>query len=313
MINLLYKKKTKDFIEMENMCLQKNFVVIDFEIAQVRKKNVPIDLLEIGAVYIEDCKIKDTYSSLIKPKNLIEERITNITNITNDMVENEKPVEIVFKDFYDWLKVKIDNGSILVAHNASSTDIAFLKELIDRFNYPSINLDFICTLKLSNYYFPNFHKHTLTNLCVCFDVPLETHHRALNDCIMTAKYFLKLRKNVVPLSLNNELDKVYQLGQRSLNYKNEIKIEHVKYWEKNIRKNSEKIIHRLYIQTNKEEFVYNIDDKYFYERDSKEELILTNKLYYSFVNYLEDKYKVEIKTKKEFITFINKQFLKNNI
>lgn len=308
MYNILnIKNKTLKIKEMENLCDNKNYVVIDFEIAQVGTTN----LLEIGAIYIEDLKINDQYSRLIKPNQPIQDKITEITHITNDMVKDESNENIVVNEFFKWLKPKLEKGAIIVAHNVSF-EKKILNAKIEEYNF-NYDLKYVCTYRLSSFYFPLYHKHTLDNLCLCFDVPLEQHHRALDDCIMTTKYFLKLYKNVIPLSKENKYDDIYNLMIRSLNYKNDINVSAINYWEKDIGKKKEKWLHRLYIYTNKDTYVYNLDDKLFYEKNNKsKELRITNKMFFSLCLYIENKFKVHISSKKEFYEFIKNQFLVEN-
>ncbi|WP_123905729.1 exonuclease domain-containing protein [Chryseobacterium sp. ERMR1:04] len=63
------------------------------------------NIIEIGAVKLDKktFEIKSEFSILIKPKHFpILPEITDITNITNEMVENEKYFDEAILLFLDW-------------------------------------------------------------------------------------------------------------------------------------------------------------------------------------------------------------------
>ena len=51
------------------------------------------EITEIGAVKVIDGKISDTFEMLVKPKQKISQKITDITGITNEMVKDKPPIE----------------------------------------------------------------------------------------------------------------------------------------------------------------------------------------------------------------------------
>lgn len=307
MYGYLFKKKSDKVKEMEKLCQGNKFVIIDFEICGTTK----IDrnkLLEIGAVVMKDSVIIDQYSSLIKPIDPIEKRIVQITNITDAMVKSERSEKVVVKEFLDWIIPRLEDGYVLVAHNASF-DVGLIENKIEEHKREiSKEVKAICTLQLSRHYLPLFQKHTLDNLCACFAVPLESHHRALDDCKMTAKYFIKLQKNLCPLSEKEDYNALFDLAVRSLSYNNPLVVNNIDYWE---GKKGKKTTHRLFISTNKKTYVYNIDDKFFFKSDNRKKVEQSNKLYYSLIVHLEDKFKIKINSRTEFYNFMKEQFLSN--
>lgn len=57
------------------------------------------EITEIGAVKIEDGRIKETFQTLVRPKQRISEKITELTGIDNDMVADAPAFKDVLPDF----------------------------------------------------------------------------------------------------------------------------------------------------------------------------------------------------------------------
>lgn len=159
------------------------FVVFDIEttgFSYLRDK-----ITEIGAVKIKNGFIVDRFSRLVNPECEIPERITEITGISNKMVENEPTIDIVIKEFYDFCK-----SSVLVAHNAEFDKSFIRKNMIDNgleFNFPNID-----TLKLARATVENIKNYKLGTLAKNFGVNLVNAHRAVNDAEATAEIFMIL-------------------------------------------------------------------------------------------------------------------------
>ena len=99
------------------------------------------EIIEIGVTEITQGKIGRNYSRLIKPKNHIPYFITEITNISDDMVENEEGIEQVLPRFREYLGDKI-----MIAHNAKF-DLKFLNYYLEALNLEPIT-NYICTLEM---------------------------------------------------------------------------------------------------------------------------------------------------------------------
>lgn len=83
----------------------------------------------------------------------------------------------------------------LVAHNAKF-DIGFIV-----FAMHQLKLDFhkakvFCSCKLSRKYVKGSENHKLSTLCKHFDIPLENHHRALDDTYACLRVFAKTLEEV---------------------------------------------------------------------------------------------------------------------
>ena len=96
------------------------YVVFDLETTGL-KANEGDSIIEIGAVKISNGQIIDRFDELIDPGVKLDEKITEITCITDEMLKGRpKEKEIVIK-FMEWC------GDVpMVAHNARF-DLSFLE------------------------------------------------------------------------------------------------------------------------------------------------------------------------------------------
>lgn len=161
----------------------KSFVVFDFETTGLDAKTC--EIIEIGAVKISGGKIVSTFSCFIKPSTPIPQEITDLTSITNKMVEDSPAINYVLPDFY-----KYCYGCGLVAHNISF-DYGFLSAIAKKMNYNFDNPQFD-TLAMARQKLLGLKNFKLETVAERLGVSLVGAHRAVNDAMATAKVFLKL-------------------------------------------------------------------------------------------------------------------------
>ena len=163
--------------------LDRDYVVFDFETTGLESNKD--EIIEIGAVKISKGKIVSTFSTFIKPSVPIPQEITELTHITDDMVADAPEINYVLPDFY-----KYCYGCGLVAHNIAF-DYGFLsavgKKMLYNFDNPQFD-----TMILSRNKLKGLKNYKLGTICEYFGVSLVGAHRAVNDCLATAKVFLKL-------------------------------------------------------------------------------------------------------------------------
>lgn len=120
------KPNTMTLEEMANDdCWCNNYSVpcyITYDLETTGLNSEMCEIIEIAAVKVEYHKIVDTFQTLIKPKKKIPQRITDITGITNEMVENCRSIEEVLPDF-----IRFIEKYPMVAHNADF-DYSFIKK-----------------------------------------------------------------------------------------------------------------------------------------------------------------------------------------
>ena len=163
-------------------------------------------MIEIGAVKICDGNIVDRFDELINPGRHIPEKITELTQITDDMIKDCDTEENVTKKFLNWV------GDLpMVAHNAKF-DISFIEMAMKKYNLGEFNNTVIDTLELSRTLDQGFARHSLSALVKRYNVPWEedAHHRADYDAEGTALVFAKMLQKLTSQNFKkiSDLDKL---------------------------------------------------------------------------------------------------------
>jgi DNA polymerase III subunit epsilon len=142
-------------------------------------------ITEIAIVLHDGENILDTFTSLVNPERAIPYNITQITGITQEMVENAPK-------FYEIAKkiVEITQDAVFVAHNVRF-DYGFVREEFRRLGYTFVRKQ-LCTVRLSRQAFPNLGSYSLGNLIQHFNIQVEARHRALADTLATTYIFQRI-------------------------------------------------------------------------------------------------------------------------
>lgn len=158
----------------------KRFVVFDLETTGL--DYATHDVVEIGAVRVENGEITAEYSTLINPSIPIPADATAVNKITNAMLQGQPKIYEALPEFLTFV-----GDDVLAAHNVRF-DYSFLSNacMNSRFKVPEKYFD---TMALTRYY-PEAGSRKLTALAEAAGVEIETAHRALSDARMTAKLIL---------------------------------------------------------------------------------------------------------------------------
>ena len=158
------------------------FVVFDVETTGLNFEED--ELLEIGAVKIENGNIVSKFSSLIKPSRPIPPSATLINNITNEMVKACPSVGPVIRDFFRYTR-----GAKLVGYNVSF-DQKFILNAARKeglvFDNEFMDLMPLAKMKL------RLSRYRLSDVVKRLEISLDNAHRACSDALATAEAFLKL-------------------------------------------------------------------------------------------------------------------------
>lgn len=160
------------------------YVVFDLETTGLDFMNNGIT--EIGAVKIVGGKIKEQFTTLVKPDYRISEENFNITGISEEMVKDAPKISAVIPDF-----MKFIEGTVIVAHNAEF-DVKFLKRFANAEEY-EIKNKVLDTVVMARENLPFLRKHDLATIAEHFGIVFH-HHRALSDAYATAEAFIELMK-----------------------------------------------------------------------------------------------------------------------
>jgi DNA polymerase-3 subunit epsilon len=140
------------------------------------------------AIYLHDGnQITGEFVSLVNPERNIPYFITNLTGITNEMVEDAPRFFEIAKTV-----VELTEGRTFVAHNARF-DYSFIREEFKSlgFNFKRNILD---TVALSRKLIPGHRSYSLGNICKDLKISINGRHRAAGDALATVKLFEMLLK-----------------------------------------------------------------------------------------------------------------------
>ncbi len=140
------------------------------------------DIIEIAATDNHG----NSFNELIKPKGPIPNKITKITNITDEMVADCRDMEEVLYDFVYFCTHNTDgskrnmNNTYLIAHNCISFDRVFLERKMAFYGIASPGWKYLDTLYLAQYLLPD-KSHKLNSLAKYWNIININAHRAFSD------------------------------------------------------------------------------------------------------------------------------------
>lgn len=172
--------------------LDTTYVVFDLETTGFNAGGAD-SIIEIGAVKISNGEIIDRFDELINPGRKLPAKITEVTNITDEMLKDKDTEANAVKRFITW------TGDLpMVAHNAKF-DVSFLVMAHNKYNLGEFKNTVIDTLELSRALDTGFARHSLSALVKRYDVPWDenAHHRGDYDAEGTALVFHKMLKKLV--------------------------------------------------------------------------------------------------------------------
>ncbi|MEL6943283.1 MAG: exonuclease domain-containing protein, partial [Bacteroidota bacterium] len=163
--------------------MDKRYAIIDIETTGGKASRHRIT--EIAIVLHDGTQILDTWQSLINPECYIPQGITELTGITQEMVQDAPK-------FYEVAKkvVEMTEKAIFVAHNVRF-DYGFIREEFRRLGYAYSRRQ-LCTVRLSRKAFPGLRSYSLGKLIKHFDIEVDARHRAMADTMATVELFEKI-------------------------------------------------------------------------------------------------------------------------
>jgi DNA polymerase III subunit epsilon len=160
--------------------IQSMYAIVDIE---TTGGSARLEKITEIAIYLHDGnQITGEFNSLINPERNIPYYITNLTGITNEMVEDAPRFFEIARQI-----VELTDGRTFVAHNARF-DYSFLREEFKSlgFNFKRNILD---TVALSRKLIPGHKSYSLGNICKDLRISINGRHRAAGDALATVKLF----------------------------------------------------------------------------------------------------------------------------
>ena len=139
-------------------------------------------ITEVGIMKVKNGEVLEEFSCFVNPEKHIPQRVSEVTNITDEMVADAETIDKVFPKILNFIK-----DSVLVAHNAPF-DIGFLKQNAKNLGY-EFDYTYLDTLSLAKDLFPDYKKYKLGKIAENLGIKVEVAHRALDDVDTTVKVF----------------------------------------------------------------------------------------------------------------------------
>jgi DNA polymerase-3 subunit epsilon len=176
----------KDISSDEIKILQQFFPqgVVAFDLETTGLSPLVDKIIEISAVKVTKDGI-ETFDQLVNPEIKIPEFTIDIHHITDDMVKDSPKIQEVLPEFVNFIE-----NFPLIAHNAKF-DVGFIVYdiLQNKLSLPEAKV--YCSCVISRRVFKDFPNHKLGTLVEKLEIPLENHHRALDDAKACLQVFAK--------------------------------------------------------------------------------------------------------------------------
>ena len=175
-----------------------NYIIFDLETTSLNPRMG--EIIEFGAVEIEKGVVKKTHQFFIKAKQPISSFTTELTGISQKMIDEAKlnEAEAIEKI------VEIFQDKTLVAHNATF-DISFINEKLFQYGFEHLKNQIVDTLALAKYLLENSQNYRLETVSkkmgIFYDHSIA--HRADYDAGILQKVWLNMIEQLNKININN--------------------------------------------------------------------------------------------------------------
>jgi len=162
-----------------------SYVVVDTETTGGRAWSGD-RITEIAAVVVRNGEIVELFETLVNPERPIPYFVTQLTNITWDMVKDAPTFDRVAADV-----MRVLEGNVFVAHNAVF-DWRFVTSELSRSTGRELRGRRLCTVKIARKVLPQLSRRSLDHVARYYGVEILGRHRAAGDALATAKCLLRM-------------------------------------------------------------------------------------------------------------------------
>jgi DNA polymerase III epsilon subunit family exonuclease len=159
------------------------FVVLDLETSGASPQSGSA-ITEIGAVKVCGGQVLGTFKTFVNPGNPLPPFITELTGITDEMLQDAPQIQSVLPLLFEFLGS--EKTTVFVAHNAPF-DLSFLKASAALHGYLWPNFRVIDTVKAARFVLTkdDVANYQLGTLAAYFRTEISPNHRALDDALAT--------------------------------------------------------------------------------------------------------------------------------
>lgn len=167
------------------------------------------DIIEFGGVVLKNGHIIDKKQFFIKPNVKLSQKITEITNITENELKNAIDQENGLMQIVEYCK-----NRILVAHNGINFDFNFLNTKLTQYNLSILTNCMIDSMIISRSINNDFQYHSLEMITKKFKInyDLNKAHRADYDAELLSKVWMIFMNKLIELGCTN-LNQINQFIQ----------------------------------------------------------------------------------------------------
>lgn len=164
-----------------------SYVVVDIETTGTDYNKDKI--IEIALLKIRKNVIEQQFQCFILSGKVISDEITNITGITNDMIETQG-----IKEEMAFNKIKEFIGDDLIVGYNVKFDVNFIQKLSERVGKTILIKQTRDVLHIARRKLDDIDNYRLETVATYFGLDISCIHRALPDCILTYEVYSKLNE-----------------------------------------------------------------------------------------------------------------------
>lgn len=165
-----------------------DYIVIDIETTGLDPEYC--DIIEVAAVKYSGGNKTEEFSSFAKPIDPVDEYITKLTGITNEMLADAPDPAAVLRDFCSFV-----GSDLLVGYNVNF-DINFLYDKVQLYLSDTFSNSFIDVMRIARRAVPGQKNYKMKTVASALDIPIAGSHRATVDCETCAAVFESLKARI---------------------------------------------------------------------------------------------------------------------
>ena len=162
-----------------------NFAVVDVETTGT-SPGAGDRITEIAIAHVRGGDVVDVYAQLVNPQRPIPPYITQLTQISWEMVRDQPTFRDIAPTVVDRLA-----GQVFTAHNAAF-DWRFVGHELDRGFGHVLAGPKLCTVRLARVLLPALPRKSLDHVTRYFGIEIAARHRAEGDAVATAQALVRM-------------------------------------------------------------------------------------------------------------------------
>jgi DNA polymerase III subunit epsilon len=182
---VVYSRPRSSFVSEAERLRDLSYAVVDTETTGGGTRSGD-RITEIAAVIVKNGAIIEVFETLVNPQRSIPYFVTQLTNITWDMVKDAPTFDRIVPDVMRALE-----GNVFVAHNATF-DWRFVTSELSRSTGRKLRGRRLCTVKIARKVLPQLSRRSLDHIARYYGVEIRGRHRAGGDALATAKCLLRM-------------------------------------------------------------------------------------------------------------------------